>query len=172
MMNAKNQAAGESRDFANPEAQSEQVLGCLRRIGHIMDVRSRFLMANHGLSAPQAMVLRELARGGEALSICDLTRRVHLSQATLTGIVDRLQKQGLLRRLRSGVDRRRTVLVLTEEAAQRLGRMPTLLHEHFLDRFSSLSGGERNSLVKALQRVLEMMETATQAVDRELNDAE
>ncbi len=145
-------------DKPGPEADlTDQVLMALRRIIRAVDLRSRKLVTSCGLTGPQLAVLKELD-AGQGRSIGDVARTVHLSQATVTGIVDRLQRRGLVARGRGDTDRRRVVVSLTPAAREILAAAPPLLQESFIDAFSRLQDWEQTQILSALQRVVAMME--------------
>jgi DNA-binding MarR family transcriptional regulator len=58
-----------------------------------------------GLTGPQLFLLRELFLG-EPRTIGDLSKALELSNSTVTGIVDRLERAGLVERHRDEKDRR------------------------------------------------------------------
>ncbi len=114
-------------------------------------------MQRSGLTGPQLLALQVIGRQGE-LNVGDLARRINLSQGTVTTILDRLEKRGLVVRTRSTTDKRRVVVSLSEIGSEALASAPTLLQEHFLDAFSRLGDWEQNLILSSLQRVAEMME--------------
>lgn len=135
----------------------EMVVVALRRIIRVIDLRSRYLVTQYGLTGPQLVLLKELsARDGDSVS--KLTRAVHLSQATVTGILDRLEKRELVRRQRSDEDRRRVQIWLTDAGRELLAEAPTLLQEEFIDQLASLDDWEQTQILSSLQRVVSMME--------------
>ncbi len=73
------------------------------------------------LTAPQALALEVLAAearvGNEGVSLSQLSRRMGLAHSTASGIVDRLEKRGLLRRSTHAEDRRYTQIELSAEAS-------------------------------------------------------
>jgi len=110
-----------------------------------------------GLTAPQLLVLREL-QIQENASPSGVAKAVHLSQATVTSILDRLEKAGLIRRTRSETDKRVIRLQLTEAGTEKADKAPDLLQAGFLKRFSALQEWERNQLVASIQRLAAMMD--------------
>jgi DNA-binding MarR family transcriptional regulator len=58
-----------------------------------------------GLTGPQLFILRELFTG-EPRTIGDLSRAVELSNSTVTGIIDRLERANMVERHRDEKDRR------------------------------------------------------------------
>jgi DNA-binding MarR family transcriptional regulator len=76
------------------------------------------------LSAPQVHTLLALGNDG-ALAMGDLARRVGITEKTATGLVDRLERDGLVQRVRDDADRRVVHVRLTargEAAHQRIDR--------------------------------------------------
>jgi len=136
---------------------TEMVVVSLRRIIRAIDLRSRFLVTSYGLTGPQLTVLRELSVHG-GVSVGELTRAIHVSQATVTGILDRLVKRDLVSRKRSETDRRRVHVWLTDSGEQLLADAPPLLQEDFTIQFGKLDDWEQTQVLSALQRVVAMME--------------
>ena len=142
---------------AVPDGLTNLVVVALRRIIRAIDLRSRHLVTRYGLTGPQLVVLREL-ESHDGISVGQLTRSIHLSQATVTGILDRLAKRELVRRRRSDRDRRRVHVWLTEAGKQLLVDAPSLLQEEFTEQFGKLEDWEQSQILSALQRVVSMME--------------
>src|SRR5438477_4060914 len=92
----------------------DQIVIALRRISQAIDVWSRRLWQDYGLTAPQLAVLREIL-GGQNVSPGTLAQVLHLSQPTVTGILGRLERRGLIRRERSTTDRRSVIIAATEQ---------------------------------------------------------
>ncbi len=145
------------------ETVAELMLDALRRIMRAMDLRSRFLVTRYGLTVPQLAVLQALARGGP-VSIGRLTGAVHVSQATVTGILDRLEARGLIRRDRGHQDKRRVWAALTPEGEEMVARAPSLLQESFTAELERLPDWERTQVLSSLQRVAAMLEASHQGV--------
>jgi MarR family transcriptional regulator, organic hydroperoxide resistance regulator len=80
--------------------------------GHMLSRRwSRLMSQQHGVSVAGGTVLILLA-SGEATSR-ELARRLWVNPATITGIVDTLERDGLVKRRRDEADRRQVWLSLT-----------------------------------------------------------
>lgn len=129
----------------------------LRRIIRAVDIHSRYLVSHYGLTGPQLSLLTELNRLGP-VSVSVLTRGVHLSQATVTGIIDRLERRGLVSRAKSETDKRRVVVNLTAAGTQLLSHAPPALQESFIKRFEALADWEQSLMLSSLQRLVAMME--------------
>ena len=133
-----------------------EVLIALRRIVQAIDQHSSRLGKEFGLTTPQLLVLQTVANTIEQ-PIRAISAEVNLSQATVTSIVDRLERRGLLERQRSGTDRRKVFLVITDTGKELLTIAPKPLQENFLHRFERLREWEQHQLVFVLKQVAEMM---------------
>lgn len=133
------------------------VMAALRRIIRAIDLHSRSLVHRYGLTGPQLVVLKALLDQAP-LAVSDLARTVNLSQATVTGILDRLEKKTMIRRERSDIDRRKVMVVATSSAERALADAPPLLQEHFTDGFARLPDWQQTQILSSLQRIVALME--------------
>jgi len=135
----------------------DEILIALRRITRAIDLRSRRLMAVSGLTAPQIIMLRTVFKH-TTVSASQLAKEIMLSQATVTSILERLEKGGLIVKSRSDSDRRVVNITLTPEGVRRMNAAPELLQAGFLRKLRKLKDWERSQLISSLQRVGEMMD--------------
>lgn len=138
------------------DSPEDAILRSLRRITRAIDLHSRWLASNFGLTIPQLVCLRTLATKG-ALTASELAHAVDLSQATVTGIVDRLVRRDLVTRERSKVDRRRVVVEITDAGSQLLHSSPSPLQERFLSRLAELPPENQQVIRAVLAQVVRMM---------------
>lgn len=135
----------------------DEVLVSLRRLIRAVDLHSRRLAGEYGLTGPQALLLKAIiSRPG--LSAGELARQVSLSQATITDILKRLEQRELVRRERAETDRRKVFVFATEKAEAIIQAAPPLLQDKFVERFERLQDWEQMMLLASLQRVAEMMD--------------
>ncbi|KMY68901.1 hypothetical protein AAU61_04835 [Desulfocarbo indianensis] len=134
----------------------DSILKSLRRITRAIDIYSRKLAAHYQLTMPQLVCLRFLDRNGPQAP-SELAREAALSQATVTGIVDRLEARGLLERRRDHKDRRRVSIYLTPEGKRLSLAAPTPLQELFAARLAGLPAPEQANIDEVLRSVAEMM---------------
>ncbi|MFA0811156.1 MarR family winged helix-turn-helix transcriptional regulator [Microbulbifer epialgicus] len=135
----------------------EQVLVALRRVIRATDLHSRHLAKTTGLTAPQVLLLQTIRNKGE-VTIGELANEVSLSQATVTNILDRLEKRGFVYRQRSQSDKRKVHAYLTEQAAETLRDAPIPLQDQFTRQFGDLKDWEQSMIIASLQRVAQMMD--------------
>ena len=101
---------------------AENVLIAIRKIVQAIDLNSRRLVKSVGLTGPQLVVLKEVAGSGEE-SVGSVAKAISLSQGTVTDIIERMEKRGLVVRRRSEKDRRRVLVHVTEEGEELLEDM-------------------------------------------------
>ena len=114
-------------------------------------------MKTAGLTAPQMLILQTLRDQGDAI-ISDVANQISLSQATVTSILDRLEKRGLVMRERSRQDKRKVFACLTEAGNDLIRNAPMPLQDYFIRQFSDLQDWEQTQIISALQRVAHMMD--------------
>ena len=76
----------------------------------------------------------------------------------MTGILNRLEKRGLVERARSGNDRRAVVIKLTATGEQLLDQAPPLLQDRFRRELLTLQQWEQTQMLSTLQRIASMMD--------------
>ena len=109
-----------------------------------------------GITARQATLLW-LVKRSPGLSLAELAAEEGISPPALSGHVDRLERAGLIERLRSTDDRRRVGLRLTDEGARMLRRVRARRTTWLADRLSALEPAELEVIddaVPALQALL------------------
>jgi len=151
-----------------------QILVALRRITRAVDLRSRALLNDYGLTAPQLTTLHAINRL-QPVTAGAVADAIHLGRPTLTGILNRLESRGLVARSRSRQDRRVVKIRLTDEGQSILKNAPSLLQDEFLDELTKLKKWERTQILATLQRIADMMNAtrleAVPVLSSELADA-
>jgi len=137
-----------------------QILRAIRRIIRRTSEHSRNVGKQSGVSIPQMLCLKAIAdlSEGEVVTVVKVAQAVQLSTPTVSRILDRLEKSQFITRQRSTSDRRKVCLTLTEDGRSRIEHLPTPLHEQFLQRLEKLDPVERLGLLKALERIVQLMD--------------
>lgn len=135
----------------------DQVLINLRRIMRAIDLHSRKLAADFSLTGPQLFLLKMIKSEGN-LTLGKLAKCTCLSNATVTGIIDRLEKRGLVRRTRGDRDRRQVFVAITDKADEILQSAPPPLQEQFVWRMRQLDSAEQDLILGCLNQLAAMMD--------------
>jgi DNA-binding MarR family transcriptional regulator len=108
----------------------------------------------HEITHAQGSILLMLASGNYTTA-AELARELYIDSASMTRMIDRLEKRGMLRRAPRTDDRRVFNLCLTAEG-QRLGRLLPKLYTGVLNRsFAAFSAGEIDQLRCLLHKLVD-----------------
>lgn len=133
-----------------PSANSDNVLVSLRRIIQAIDIHSRQLVRKHGITTPQLIILKQI-EGKEAITVTQLAKQVSLKQATVTDILNRLERKGLVLREKDTGDRRRVLVKETDTGKRLLEATPSPLQDTFLEKFENLEDWQQSMILTSLQ---------------------
>ncbi len=122
----------------------------LLHAAHALEDKVEEALGHAGLSLPKYSVLSELVSARKPLSLSELASRLACVRSNMTQLVDRLEADGLVRRVDDPSDRRAVQAAITEHgrARQASGKAEIVrLHEEFAARVGT---ADRT----ALQRML------------------
>ncbi len=127
-----------------------RLLGVVRASeNHLRD----YLRVSHGTTLPRFDVLAALYRRREGVTMSELSRMLLVSNGNATAVVDRLEKDGLVRRTPSESDRRTVFVALTPEGLMQF-ELLARGHEAEVDSlFGDLSEADIERLTEILKRM-------------------
>lgn len=150
-----------------------EILITLRKITRAIDLHSKQLVQQYGLTGPQMLLLKTILSTKEKwVTSKQLSEALSLSQATISSIVDRLVKNGYVCREKSSTDRRNTLIKTTSKAASLIKEDITLLQDDFICQFDCLKDWEQTQMLATLQRIAEMMHAKSLDASPVLSNAE
>ncbi len=114
-------------------------------------------LAPHRLTYRQAQVLGWLVLDGE-LSQVELADRMMIEPATLVGVLDRMQRDGLIRRTAACGDRRRKVIQISGDAGEVWGNVIGCAKRIRARATDGLSDRQLASFFKTAQTILRNLE--------------
>jgi len=130
--------------------------GIERDLGQIRRVLRKPLeaaVAKGELTAPQISVMREVVRS-EGISLKDLSRGVSLAHSTVSGIVDRLEKRGMVARKADAVDGRISLVFPTAAVTEFVReQIPTLSRRPLEAALERAAPAERAVIAEAVRRL-------------------
>ncbi|MGD8835165.1 MAG: MarR family winged helix-turn-helix transcriptional regulator [Desulfobacteraceae bacterium] len=138
------------------QQRCREMLVSLRKINQAISLHSKDLNRRFGLTGPQLVILNEIARH-ESITVTQLARSISLSQATVTDILNRLGKKGLVERTRDTIDRRRVLVRITPQCNDILSQAPPALQDTFMDQYTDLPEWEQLMILSALKRIVDLM---------------
>jgi DNA-binding MarR family transcriptional regulator len=128
----------------------EEIAALVLRLASDLEAWITRAVAPLGLTEPQALLIRRLR---EPMSMGNAAEALHCDASNLTGIVDRLEKRGLVGRRTLPADRRVKELVLTDAGRNVLRELEELATA--APGLSDLSSDEQGALLRLLRRALE-----------------
>jgi DNA-binding MarR family transcriptional regulator len=129
----------------------------LLRTGDQVQIRFARLFRRHGLTPAQYNILRILRGEGKPLPCLEVAGRTIAVVPGITGLIDRLEKLGLVTRERSATDRRVVFVAITGRALRLLGQLdgPVMeLHKRLLGHLSGKELTQLNRLLEKARRPL------------------
>ena len=141
-------------------AEQEAILNILRTSDQFQNRLGR-LLREYDLTQSQYNVLRILRGEGKPMPCLEIGDRMIQVVPAMTGLLDRLEKQGLVLRERCTEDRRVVYVELTEPARGLLERMDNPVMELHKQLIGHLTQAE----LKELSRLLEKARTSVQSQD-------
>lgn len=121
----------------------------IRRLARALDVQSRRIDREVGLTLPQLLVLTSIGELGEVTGRA-LSAEADLSPPTVVGVLDKLEAKGLIQRYRSARDRRVVHARLTPAGRRALAAAPDPLGAGLSGGFRALPPARRAAVLEAL----------------------
>ena len=136
-----------------------EILIQIRKIVRSVDIESKKIQKEYGVSIPQVLCLSYLNTRSDYQathkSICDF---LTLNSSTVTGIIDRLEKKGLVARLPKKDDKRNTYITITSKGSSLLESIPPLMHERLSSKLEKLSEKEISNIINSLDIIVDFLD--------------
>jgi len=133
-----------------------QIMMRLRQIIQELSKHSKYIQENYKITVPQLLCLREVYEHGP-ISIGALTKIIFLNNSTVTGIVDRLEKQNLVKRTRISKDRRQIHVEITEKGSRSIREAPEPLQKRFIERLQKLDEEKVTLILWVLEMLVDLL---------------
>jgi DNA-binding MarR family transcriptional regulator len=127
----------------------------LRRLMWLEQKRLAQILAEYSLTVPQFFVLVNLVHRGNGCTIGDLANNLSQSNATMTGIIDRLEAERLAVRTRGGeTDRRKVMVQVTAKGRALLERAKNTRRESMRRSLVAFPAHDLQTFVRLLDTYL------------------
>jgi len=131
-------------------AASPEIVFSLLGTAHAVEARLETALAAVGLSLAKIGILIELAGSAEPLALSELADRVACVRSNITQLVDRLEKDGLVRRQSDAADRRSVRAALTAAGRRAHSEGMAVLGQAQGEIVAGLGAGQAANLKSAL----------------------
>ena len=131
-----------------------EILVKLRKIIRSINLESKKIEKELGISIPQLLVLKYLSDQTDYRAFAkDIKRYINLNASTVSGIISRLESKGLVARSQKVNDKRAIYIILTAKGAELLHKSPSTLQEKLSKRLKKLTKVQ----IEELDRNIELL---------------
>ncbi len=133
-----------------------QIIDNLRRVFQVVNEQSKRVEKETGLTGPQLWAIKTISEAAPIM-VSEIARRMYLHPATVVGILDRLEKQDLVARMRSVDDRRVVQVELTGKGRALVRKAPVVAQGLLVAGLEKLSSGKLKNIARALDQMAELL---------------
>ena len=125
----------------------------LRYISHLIKQKGREILSNYTITPPQFVALQWLHESGD-MTIGDLSNKMYLAFSTTTDLVDRMEKNELVQRVRDEQDRRVVRIHLLPEGERIIQEVIEKRQNYLRDLLQEFEVDEAQELLKLLKNYI------------------
>ena len=133
-----------------------EIIDNLRRVFQVVNGQSKKAEKETGLTGPQLWAIKTIAQEAPIM-VSEIARRMYLHPATVVGILDRLEKQGLVVRIRSTEDRRVVKVELTGQGRALVRKAPEVAQGLLVAGLEKLGPNKLKNIALALDQMVEIL---------------
>ena len=136
-----------------------EVLIKIRKVIRSINLESKKIQKEYGVSIPQVLCLNYLRQRPDFQATQNQIREfLNLNSSTVTGIIGRLEKKGLIARLPRYGDKRVSNIALTSQGDHLLQHIPPIMHERMSEKLNKFSENEVEAVSKALDLIISFLD--------------
>ena len=140
---------------------STDILINIRKIVRSINLESKRIQKDYGVSIPQVLCLSYLSRAANFQATqSEIKSFLNLNSSTVSGIIQRLEKKGMIARLPKSGDKRVTNLILTAPGENLLRQVPPLLHDRLSVKLERIEQQELKNIEDVLEKLVDMLQIA------------
>jgi DNA-binding MarR family transcriptional regulator len=138
---------------------ANEILIKIRKIVRSIDIESKKIQKEYGVSIPQVLCLNFLNNSPNYQTTQgEIKKFLNLNSSTVSGIIDRLEKKGYLARLPKSGDKRIANIALTSSGEELLSTIPPLLHEQLSTKLQNLDESEIAKVESSLETLVQLLD--------------
>jgi DNA-binding MarR family transcriptional regulator len=147
-------AAADTPDEALPRFIDDYLSYLLARASHLVSRQFHAQLKPRGMAVPVWRVLSTLS-DGDGLPVTELAKITLFKQPTLTKVIDRMSKQGLVERRASERDRRKVLVFITPKGRGQIVDLLARAKQHEREVLAGLTDADVNALKAALHNLIQ-----------------
>jgi DNA-binding MarR family transcriptional regulator len=145
-----------TEEFPDGDPSAAEVYATLIRAGQaLFDEVDRGMQASFGVAQPVLQALAVIDGAGQPLTPSEIAERVLRSSATMTNLLDALERHGWARRVPNPDDRRSVLVEITDEGKALADRFLPGVRNVERAVIGNLTARERSTLMGILAKVLD-----------------
>jgi len=138
---------------------ANEILIKIRKIVRSIDIESKKIQKEYGVSIPQVLCLNFLNNSPNYQTTQgEIKKFLNLNSSTVSGIIDRLEIKGYLARLPKSGDKRIANIALTSSGEELLSTIPPLLHEQLSTKLQNLDESEIAKVESSLETLVQLLD--------------
>ena len=139
--------------------ETTDILIQIRKIVRSINLESKKIQKEYGVSIPQVLCLNYLRSASSFQATQgEVKRFLNLNSSTVSGIIYRLEKKGLVARLPKSGDKRVVNIALTSAGDELISSMPSLLHEQLSAKLETLQESELTKIEESLDKLVSLLD--------------
>lgn len=133
-----------------------EIIDDIRRIFQVVNEQSKKAKRETGLTGPQLWAIKMIG-DLSPVRVSDLAARMYLHPATVVGILNRLELQGLIKRIRTNEDRRVVHIELTDAGNAILAKAPQVAQGLLVTGLEVLPLGKLQDISAGLEELVHIL---------------
>lgn len=130
----------------------------IRKIVRSINLESKRAQKEYGVSIPQVLCLSYLKSSPNYQNSQNNIRQfLNLNPSTISGIINRLEKRGLIARLPKTGDKRVSMITLTSAGDKLITNIPPMFDERLTDKLSSLPESKVQQIEDGIQLLIDLL---------------
>jgi len=139
--------------------ETTDILIQIRKIVRSINLESKKIQKEYGVSIPQVLCLNYLHEASNFQATQgEVKRFLNLNSSTVSGIIHRLEKKGLVARLPKSGDKRVVNIALTSAGDELISSMPSVLHEQLSSKLETLQEPELAQIEESLHKLVSLLD--------------
>ena len=139
------------------QARTRDIVYSIRRLMQAGELYTKELHKVYNISSAQLNCIMTLHENGP-LPLSHIARYILVNSSTVTGIIDRLEDKGVVKRARTSQDRRVVTVELTDTGRILAENAPPPIQYKIIDGLNKLSEAEIDSISCSLTKLTDMLD--------------
>lgn len=128
----------------------------IKEINSIINSKITEELKSTGLTVPQITIIKLIAHHKE-LTVSEISEKMSLTKATVSGILDRLEKNNIIERIRSTNDKRVVYVRFSCEGLKLAEEIRNIVNNSFEGIFDNLTKEEMKVIYNDLEKLLNII---------------